>query len=77
MTESINPKSRESEIVFRLKAKKMPRHKADAELAEVKRTRIVEVEIEEKKTETSEEISVNVSLKTLREDKDCEELNKE
>lgn len=55
-------KSNENEIFFRLKAKKAPRYKAGPELAKAKTVRWVEVEIEENKTETSEELKLELHL---------------
>jgi len=55
-------KNNESEIYFRLKAKKVPRFRAGAELAKAKTVRLVEVEIDEHKTETSEELVLNLHL---------------
>ena len=55
-------KNNESEIYFRLKAKKIPRYKAGPALAKAKTVRLVEVEIDEHKTETSEELVLNLHL---------------
>jgi hypothetical protein len=66
----------ESEIYFRLKAKKMPRFKAGPELAKTKTIRWVEVEIEENKTETSEELKLELHLAEKHIGEEIKEIEK-